>query len=825
MKLNLSILLAVSWIILACDDASDSTREVIEPQVQEEVSRYPDQVDKPDEINGRSDDARSSQPIRALYITNYTNLWHDYDAQKKLIMDGVSRYVSVEFDLVGKDPEDALTLLSAPEYGLGYDVIIYNMCFADDFNLERLNNIISQTRDFGVPAVLMHCAMHSFQQSSPRYPEQQLELRAAALDWEEKYPEIDFPYWWKFTGVDTLSHDWPRALTMMQGESDHPITRALPLEFPISNDELYQNLEVLEGVTPLYYAYSSQSKRDHLVAWTHTVGAGQVFSTTLGHGESTLEDRTFHKLLAHAIAYLTDHLDEAGQPEAAFAGTRRAENYQSTVVCHPAEMVEAVTVEQVQETVRRAYREGKSLKVISVPYSNSNSEFVCPEHGGILLNVYFLNSVLNVDHENLTVTVQPGIRATELSEFLHQEGLAIRAMPDYTGVSMAGGMATSAHHSSLRFPSGMADMVSSLVIVDGTGELVRFNEPYVAGAAVNLGMLGVVVEMTIKVEPQYKLQYGFTKGSDDELDGQIIDLVSSHDYARVMWFAGIGQYIVDYYDRVSTDTEGTSEHNVWTSTGSVFRFIGDLPYRALNRAPLEVQCESARLRYRLWSPPMNIKDSSRSEPVGWSHKMLGSTCSSGLCPWDHDRVRSRTMEATFPLSRIEEWMTDVRKIIKETRACFPILGIYLRFSKASDRWLAFNYGEDVVAVEIHVPKVADETYQERSADVYDEIIQMTLAKYRARPHWGKNSTPLFLGIGEAQYPRWESFRELKDELDPAGIFTNRIWRLLNQNEILKPYPGCVLARDCICSVDQDCGTNYRCETGASFSGARVCRPL
>ena len=111
-------------------------------------------------------------------------------------------------------------------------------------------------------------------------------------------------------------------------------------------------------------------------------------------------------------------------------------------------------------------------------------------------------------------------------------------------------------------------------------------------------------------------------------------MVRDHPYARVMWFAGNGRYVLDYYDRVDNDTRGESQHNLWTSSGSAFRIVGDLPYRLLNSAPLRAQCDSALLRSKFWFAPISAKDSPRDAPVGWSHDMLASYCEPGQCPWD-----------------------------------------------------------------------------------------------------------------------------------------------------------------------------------------------
>ncbi len=725
--------------------------------------------------------------------------------------------------MVGKDPDDTLKFMQEEHFGAGYDVIIYNMCFPSDMDVHRIDNIMSQTRDLGIPAVLVHCAAHSFRGTSQHGTPNAHNLEEAHRQWSQDRPDAHFPYWWHFTGIDTTGHDWPRSVHAERMDSTHPITKWLPETIVSWKDELYQNLAVRDGVVPLYQVYSQQSKKNHIVAWTHEVGAGQVFATTLGHDENTLELSSFQQLIANGIGYITGKIDADGFTKPGYTGTVNVDNYQGTTTCNPGDVIDASNIAEIQKAIKDANRFDRSLKVVSLKKSNSNSGFICPKQGGILLNLWQMDRVLDLDEDAMTVTVEPGIRAKDLSAYLHEQGYAIRTMPDYTAVSIAGGTATAAHHSSLQIPGSMADMVVAMKIVDGQGQLNTFEGRDVAKAAAHMGMLGVVVEITLTIEPQFKLQYGFKKGRDDNLENQIEAMVREHPYARVMWFAGNGRYVMDYYDRVANDTPGESQHNLWTSSGSVFRIVGDIPYTILNRAPLRAQCDSALIRSRIWLPPFNAKNSDSSRPVGWSHQMLASDCSAGRCPWDNPKVQSRTMEAAFPLRRLKEWMTDVRAIIAENRACFPILGIYLRFSKASDRWMGFNYGEDVVAFEIHVPKVANETYYERSAAVYDEIQQMTLKKYGGRPHWGKNSTPVFVGLGPEQYPQWNAFMDLKRTMDPNGLFDNKIWKQMTGSARVEPYPACVLSRDCVCSQDSHCGDGFSCVEGGHYKAARVCR--
>ena len=765
----------------------------------------------------------ASAPIKALYLTNYSSFWHNYEEQVGLLREGLSRYANVEITLVGKRESDVLETMKRDGFAQGYDVIVYNLCLADKDDLQMIDNAISQTRDLGIPALLMHCTMHSFQKTSPhqgwwnRWRLSRLERR-----WEADNGDAPFPYWGRFTGVDTLRHDWARSLEMRKAGL-HPIVASLPETWETSKDELYRNIEVAGDVEPLYVSYSRATRKDHVVAWTRQVGAGQIVATTLGHDKNTVDNNTFHHFLGNALLWLTGNLSEEGYPLAGLEGNESFKNYQNTVTCNPSDIYEPATIEEVQEAVRRAASEGRQLKVVSLPESNSNSRFICPDQGGILINVFKMNQVLSLDVDEKRVTVQPGIRLVQLSRYLNDHGLAITSMPDYTGVSVAGGMATGAHHSSLQFDSSIAGMAAEIKLVDGEGNLRVFAGDDVHQVAVNMGMLGIVVEVTLNVVEQFKLQYGSERGSDRYLEEDLIDMVAAHKYARVMWFAGNGRYVLDYYNEVDMDTPGQSQHNLWSSTGSVFKFVGDAPYQVINGLPQRAQCDSALLRSLAWFPPIAAKESGFFKPVGISHEVLGSYCENGTCPWDNNRVKSRTMEVAFPVSQVKEWMTDVRAILDENRGCFPILGIYLRFMKASEHWMGLNYGEDVLAFEIHVPKVNNESMFEKSAAVYDEIVQMTLQKYNGRPHWGKNSSPIFVGIGPDQYERWDDFMNLKAELDPQGRFENKIWRQLMGNENIQSFQGCVLSRDCICTQDSDCGDGYRCEEGGHWLAARVCR--
>lgn len=731
-------------------------------------------------------------PIRVLHLSDYSSDRHgpSYAYQARQLEEALAERAHAVFTRIGKRDEDSLQTLAQEGFAADYDAVLYDFCFPEEDDLALIDNVMRQTQDAGVPTVLVHCAVDSFRDSD----------------------------WWQLTGVRTQTRR-RRYNIDVELVADHPITRGLPASWTTGRDDLYGTFAVSEDVVPLAVAETGD-----LVAWTHQAGAGRVFGTALGRDRSTRTLDAFRDLLARGLLWATGHLADDGEAEVGYAGNQVYRNYQDTVQCFPGSVIEATNIEEVQEAMLRADAAGLAVKVVSLPTSNSNSGVICPEPGGMLLNLWQMNQLLSVDEEGLTATVQPGIRLHYLSLALAERGLAITTMPDYTGVSVAGAMATAAHNSSLQFANSVADLVESMTLVDAQGELHVFSGDELDLAAVHVGLLGVVVEVTLKVVPQYKLRYGHVAGRDNGLEDRIEEMVREHDYAKVMWFAGNGRYVLDYYDEVPLETRGESRHNIWSSTGAIFDVVGGLPYDILNNWPLRAQCDSALIRSKVWLAPIKAVSSPGSAPLGYSHKMLASYCEPGTCPWDNDEVKSRTMEVAFPVAHLQEWMADVRAILDERRGCFPVLGLYLRFSAASNRALGFNYGQDTVSFEIHVPKIVEETGHERSSDVYDEIVRVTLDRYAGRPHWGKNSLPAFLDLGSEQYPRWNDFLALKDQLDPNRRFENPFFRqVLQGGADAGPYAGCGLERSCWCETDLDCGTGYRCEAGGFDPDVRVCR--
>lgn len=493
-------------------------------------------------------------------------------------------------------------------------------------------------------------------------------------------------------------------------------------------------------------------------------------------------------------------------------------NYSGSVVCQPTEWTKARSVSDIQAIVKKSRDLGRGVTAVSIKAPRSYSQVICGDQRGTMVNLEALNKVISIDPESLTAVVEPGVLLGDLQEILHNQGLAFPVTPDYNGVTVAGAMGTGAHHSSLEIPSAVGDWVEEVKLVDGTGEIRTLVGEDLDPIRVHLGVMGIIVQVKLRVVPQFKLRHGFAKFDDRDLEQSGIPLVRQHAYAKIHWFPKQSKFIVDYLSKVPITTPGRSYSTFWTSAPDLPIFK-ELPIRILNSSK-PIQAAAEALRVKTWRGTFKAVDSSNDNPVGFSHEMIAGSCDPGSCSWDKG-LKTRTIEAAFPLTSFSAWVQDVRTIIDRRPAHFPILGIYLRFSKASKAYLGQAYGEDTVMFEIHIPETSTPTL-EPSSEVYDEILQMTLGKYNGRPHWGKNSQPYFRALGTKQFPMFDQFLAVRKMMDPDGVFLTPFWKDIVSPLESSGLPECGVTRSCICQLDSDCGPKGRCETGAFYQEARVC---
>jgi uncharacterized protein len=234
--------------------------------------------------------AAPAKPLRALMVCG--GCCHDYESQKKIISEGVSSRANVIWTIVheGGDRRDhKVSIYEKADWAKGYDVVVHNECFGQIDDVAFVERIAAAHKA-GVPAVMLHCSSHSY--------------RAAKTE-----------EWQQCVGITSVRHEKRRDLKIERVNAEHPVMKGFPEVWDNPDDELYVNVKVWPDVVPLAKAYGQDTKQDHVVIWANTYGQARVFSTTLGHQNSTMQSPVYLDVVTRGLLWACGKLDDNGQPK------------------------------------------------------------------------------------------------------------------------------------------------------------------------------------------------------------------------------------------------------------------------------------------------------------------------------------------------------------------------------------------------------------------------------------------------------------------------------------------------------------------------------
>lgn len=180
-------------------------------------------------------------------------------------------------------------------------------------------------------------------------------------------------------------------------------------------------------------------------------------------------------------------------------------NYQAM----PDAVIKPRNTKEIQEIVKIC----NVYKVPIVPRGSGTNlcAGTCPLEGGIVLLFTYMNQILEIDEDNLTVTVQPGIITLELIQAVEAKGLFYPPDPSSMKISTIGGNINENSGGLRGLKYGVTrDYVMALEVVLPNGEVIRTGGKLAKDVAGydftrlmvgSEGTLGIITEATLKLIP------------------------------------------------------------------------------------------------------------------------------------------------------------------------------------------------------------------------------------------------------------------------------------------------------------------------------------
>ncbi|MCF8609735.1 FAD-binding protein [Gordonia sp. HY285] len=419
-------------------------------------------------------------------------------------------------------------------------------------------------------------------------------------------------------------------------------------------------------------------------------------------------------------------------------------NWGGTVSYTPAEVITPRTVDDLADAVRGAVGRGDPVKPVGAGHSFTPIA-VAP---GIQVHLSGLRGVRAVDLDRKRVTLAAGTHLHEIPGILEPLGLAMENLGDIDRQTIAGATSTGTHGTGARF-GGISTQIRGVQLVDGTGTIrdIGEDDPDLKAAALGLGALGVLTEITLQCVDAFAVRAVEGPGDVDDVVDGFLDRVAEFDHYEFYWFPHTRATLTKSNSRLPADTPSDGP-------SPLRRYIDDelLANRTLGALT------AAGSRVPRVVPVFN-------QVVGRALSARAYTDRSDKVFVSDRDVRFREMEYALPLAEVPDALREVRSVIEgRHRVSFPI---EVRSAAADDLMLSTASGRPSGYIAVH------RYHRDDPASVRDYFrdVEAIMTAHGGRPHWGKLHTRDADYFREV-YPQFDAFLAVRDRFDPQRVFTN-----------------------------------------------------
>jgi len=316
-------------------------------------------------------------------------------------------------------------------------------------------------------------------------------------------------------------------------------------------------------------------------------------------------------------------------------------NWSGSVACQPQRIETPQSEAATAALVRATAAAGLPVRAAGAGHSFVP---VCASDG-LLVLTEGLQGLAGTDPAAGTAAVRAGTRIWQMGPLLHAAGLGMITMGDIDRQSLAGAVATGTHGSGPTLGS-ISTQVAALRLVTADGEVVACSaarEPDVFECArVNLGVLGLVTEIALRVLPAFRLRERTWSCPFDAGLDQLDALIPANRHFEFFW-------------RPRTDL-----------------------------------CDMKTLNLVSGVPQTPVSDGDVAERVGWSHEIIPS----------ERNVKFNEIEFAIPAARGPECLREIRACMRDRHpeVAWPL---EYRTLAADDIPLSPAHGRPTVTISAH----------------------------------------------------------------------------------------------------------------------------
>ncbi|MEQ1839555.1 MAG: ThuA domain-containing protein [Verrucomicrobiales bacterium] len=253
---------------------------------------------------------KEKAPLRVLLVLG--GCCHDYEMQKEILKTGIESRIKatvvIEYN-PDKSTGATFPIYEKDNWAEGYDVVIHDECSAAVTDPVYVKRILDAHRS-GVPAVNLHCGMHSYRWGNFKEP-----VKAGG----------DNAGWYEMLGLQSTGHGPQSPIAITYTDKEHPITKGFE-DWTTINEELYNNIQIFSSAKALASGKQMQmpkvkkgekpdpnakgTEAEAVVAWTNEYGPKKtrIFSTTIGHNNETVADDRYLDLVTRGLLWVTGRL-------------------------------------------------------------------------------------------------------------------------------------------------------------------------------------------------------------------------------------------------------------------------------------------------------------------------------------------------------------------------------------------------------------------------------------------------------------------------------------------------------------------------------------